>query len=161
MRKIGFVVVALILLFPLVAPALTHQPSAPEKVNEAVDPPQELLKYYWKLRMANMGDLISLLYPGWPPVAFFRYCDELVAHTTGRIGDEYSMMARDYIENEVLLPLARSAGFTGRASDLQKLDLEAKRELTELFFSYCANEIKFPSVVAPQKSVTGAGPYPS
>ena len=153
MRKIILVVVALTLLFPLAIPALSPEPQSPEFRTEepspefrTEEPSPDLLSYYWKLRIVNLGDLVSQLYPIWPPVAVFRYCDALVAHTTGRTEDAYSAEARDYIENQVLVPLAQSAGFMGRASDLQKLDLEAKRELTELFFSYCTNEIEFPYI---------------
>jgi len=71
MRKIVFVIVASILLFPLAIPALSPFSTLKDHGKEAeVAPTPDLLEYYWKLRIANMGDLISLLYPGWPPVAF-------------------------------------------------------------------------------------------
>lgn len=140
------------LLLPLAVPGLLPSdvsrtdPDMEDQIIEFRANPasEELLNHYWEMKIKDFGDLLALLYPSWPPTSLFKYCDYLVAHDTGLMDGRYSIMAKDYLENEVLLPLAKIAGFEAESvSDLRKLNLAAKRELAEVFYIWSRDGAAF------------------
>jgi hypothetical protein len=132
------------LFLPISAP-LADQIPIDEIVGFKADPaPDELLDHYWSMRIDMAWELAGFLTPAWPPTSLFRYLDRLVDHDLGLLDSEQSAMAREYLESEVLLPLAKIAGFEAEsARDLRGLDLDSKRYLAEVLYIWTRDGVAF------------------
>jgi hypothetical protein len=112
---------------------------------EAPKAPQELLDYYWKVRLRNLDDIVASILPDTPLfgdnflIRYAQYAEELIDHDIGKRG-EYSEMALTYLYDDVLVPIAKAVDV-----DPASQDLEDRLTLAKAIYYWVRDGIKFTS----------------